>query len=209
MMMKNALRTFLFAFVLAAACSAATLYQVTVDTSSLGASASGFLDFQFNGSGNPSPSGTAVVSGFSGSNLTVDDSLAQVFGAVSGNLVPGPLQIANTDPFNDYFVPFSISGAGSNFTFQVALTGDILNPPPGNLDGTDFALLIFADDGFTPLLTQDGQLARIAIDALGGVVEEAFAPAIVAPVVIPEPSTWMLAAAGLGMAAVRLARSRR
>lgn len=161
-------------------------FVVQVDTSSLGPAATGFLDLQFNPAGIPSPSGTATLTNFAGTNLTVDTGSASVFGDVTGALTPGPLVLGNSTAFNDYFIPFLISGAGSGFSFLVDISGDILAPDPGNLNGTDFGVLLFADDGFTPLLTVDGQLARIAVSPSGNVDAQGFGPAAVAQV--PEPS---------------------
>lgn len=196
----------LLASVVATGSLVAAPFVVTVDTSALANGTMGFLDIQFNGAGNPTPFGEAIVTDFAGSNLIVDSSLASTVGAVSGDLDAGPLALANTDPFNDYFVPFDITGLGSSFSFVVTLSGDILNPLTGNLNGTDFALLIFGADGFTPLLTPDGQLARISVNALGVTFAESFPPGGVAAAV-PEPSTALAILGGLLMIGRLVAKS--
>jgi hypothetical protein len=201
------LKALVLMLALAAAAMAATIHQVTVNTSSLTAGTAGFLDIQFNGAGNPTPSGSAGLSGFAATNFSVDDGSGVLFGDASGALVPGPLTIGNTGAANGYFVPFLVGGAGSGFSFVLTLTGNILAPPPGNLNGTDFGLLIYAADGVTPLLTADGQLVRVAVGALGAVSPNAFGPAGVLQM-IPEPATALLVAAGLVLAA-RASRSSR
>ena len=162
------------------------IFLVQVDTSSLGPTATGFLDLQFNPAGVPSPAGTANVTDFAGVSFTVDDGTASALGDISGSLTPGPLVFGNGTVFNDYFVPFQITAAGSGFSFLVGISGDILSPDPANLNGTDFAVLLFGDDGFTPLLTADGQSARIAVSPAGDVDAQGFGPTAVMEV--PEPS---------------------
>jgi hypothetical protein len=177
----------------------ASSFLISVDTSALPGGTTGFLDLQFNGSSILTPAGTATVTNFLGSQFDVDPSQAMVAGAVSGDLTPGPLEFHNTDAFNDYFVPFRVMGNASSFSFLVTIAGDILSPPPGNLNGTDFALLLLGADQMTPLLTNDGVLALLAVAATGEVSASAFAPGTIATGV-PEPTTVMLVLSGLLLA---------
>lgn len=198
---------FILAFLATAFASTSLLassFLVSVDTSALPGGTTGFLDLQFNGSGILTPAGTATVTNFLGFQFDVDPSQAIVAGAVSGDLIPGPLEFQNTDVFNDYFVPFQVTGGASNFSFLVTIAGDILNPPAGNLNGTDFALLLLGADQMTPLLTNDGVLALIAVAATGEVSASAFEPGAIATGV-PEPTTIMLVLSGL-LLAIPLAR---
>lgn len=80
-------------------------------------------------------------------------------------------------------------------------------PPTGNLNGTDFALLLFGSDQTTPLLTPDGVLARIAVSAEGAVLPEAFPPGSVSAGVL-EPATVSLLISGLLIAIPLFRKSR-
>lgn len=192
----------------AAPAQAASLtYQVHVDTTSLSGT-QGYLDLQFNPGGLDALAATASVTSFNPYDSTLIPPAA-LTGDVSGEL-PADVTLGNSGGFNDYFQELTF---GSQLSFVLTLTGDALSPASTPLSGTAFSLLLFAADGFTPLLTvdPDGRLASLQIGPTGAVSVETFAVAqggvraatVTAAAAVPEPSMLLLMAGGAAAMALR------
>jgi spore coat protein U-like protein len=131
--------------------SATTIYDVTVDTSSISGTA-GSLDFNFN----PGPSATQSAS-LQILNFASDGTLAGACpcgtGDVSGQL-PATVTFDNGTGFNDYFDDFTF---GTTISFDVGLYGPALSSPDGvSTSGSTFAFSMFSDAaGTIPALTSD------------------------------------------------------
>jgi hypothetical protein len=165
-------------------------YNVSVDLSSVTPVTSGFIDLQFLQSGG-APSGTAVVSLLLLNDLTIDESGTPGLGAVSGNLVPGPLTFLNTLGFNSYFFGIAVTGPAANIVFNVTLSGDILDAPNGS--GTTFSVQALAADQATSLVTGGPVMASIEVDGLGALTTFALGGSSVSAV--PEPGFGLAAGA--------------
>jgi hypothetical protein len=168
-------------------------YMVSVDTSAINGTM-GFLDFDF-GPGNDSQSALVTISNFSGNGALSGS--PQVNGAVTG-VLPGPLVIGNSTPFNDYFQGITF---GTSILFDLAFSGPGLSSPNGtSTSGSTFAFGMFDTTGSNPLLTRDpnGNTFIVEVHLDGTTSVTTFAPptggmpvATVAATV-PEPSTLAL-----------------
>jgi hypothetical protein len=173
-------------------------YHVELDTTGFGDN--GWIDLQFNpGSAGNSAAATVGLSGFTGFDASV---AADVTDSVSGSLAGG-YSIANTYDSNYLFhavtfggkVGFDVtfSGAGDpspqawGSMFSVALMNADYTAYLGNY-GTDGSSLLQLS--WTPAATLGGQ---------GVVGSEVFDTAAVSVSAVPEPSTWLMLGAGLGL----------
>ncbi len=174
------------------------LYHVNIDTSALNGG-SGYIDLQFNSGDSSAPAATALLSGFAGS-ITLLPSVVNE-GDVSGAL-PATLVFANSTAFNDVFQSVLF---GNDFSFDISFGGDFLNA--GGSIGTSFALSLYAQDGFTTLLTTDpnGTLLTTELAPGGIVTNTTFAadalgsPSVVAVTPVPLPAALWLLLGGLGV----------
>jgi hypothetical protein len=175
-------------FLLPAGGSAALVYDVSVDTSSI-AGTDGFFDFQFNPGGS-APSAAAMLSQFDLGGATLVGS-PTLDGEVSGTF-PGTLTIGNSAQFNALLqgVTFGIS-----LSFHIEFGGDFLTQP--STDETVFGLVFWPPDLLAPLLPVGPLIgASVEFRLLSGTVTgDIFAPGTITPV--PEPATWALLAAGI------------
>jgi hypothetical protein len=175
--------------------SAATIYHVSVDTSSLFGTA-GYFDLQFNPGDVTSPSATATLSGFSG-DVTLESG-AVVDGGVSGAL-PGTIEFDNAAPFNAVLQPVTLRDA---FDFTIRFSGAYETTASGS--GTRFSLVLL-DSSYEPLATVDpvGTILQFELMPGGGVAATTFdadafgAESIVTLTAVPVPAALPLLASAL------------
>ena len=184
-----------------AASAAPIIYDVTVDSSSIAATAGSF-DFQFN----PGPLVTQAAS-LQILNFASDGTLAggpTLTGDVAGTL-PATLTFDNGTAFNDYFEGFTYR---STLSFQVSLFGPALSSPDGtSTSGSTFAFSMFSDAaGTMPVLTSDtvnGFAFTIDVNLDGSTTVTNFSPqTTVVPETspaVPEPGTLPLLAGSIGV----------
>jgi len=176
--------------------AADTTYHVEFDTAGFGSN--GWIDLQFN-PGNVGHSAAASVglSGFSGFDAAI---AAETTAAVSGSLAAG-YSIGNSDDINSLFHAVNFGG---KVGFNVTFIGDA--DPSAAVYGSVFSVALF-DAGYAYLGNHggDGSLLHLnwtpAATAGGqGVVgSEIYDSAVVGVSAVPEPSTWLMLAAGLGL----------
>lgn len=185
--------------------SAASAFQVEIDTSTLVAANgnTGWIDLQFNPGNGGTPYAQASLSNFFGFG---DPASAQVAGNVSGSLASGYV-IGNNDVggYNDLFHAVNFGGKVS---FTVSFSGDI-DPAAAGL-GSAFAVSLFNDQN-AALGTSDpiGALVLLNWTSLGDITATALTNEIGTSVTpVPEPETWLMLGAGLALVG-GLARRRR
>lgn len=189
-----------------APCSAAVIYQVTVNTGGPNgvSGQSGNLNFQFNPGGD-SQAATVEISGFSTVGGTFDGAPSTT-GDVTGTL-PGTVTLQNGSAFNDYFHPFTF---GSSFQFLLTFSGPAITSPNGtSTSGSTFGIALFNAAGDTTLLTTDPSGFAATVDILldGTTNPTPFDSATNTPSVvtfslvnsaeIPEPATYATVASAL------------
>jgi hypothetical protein len=180
-----------------ATASAATVYQVSVDTSSLYGT-TGYLDLQFNPGDVTSPSATATLRGFSG-DVTLDSG-AVVDGSASGAL-PGTLSFGNDTPFNAALQPVTFSNV---FGFTISFSGAYETAVSGS--GTRFSLALL-DPAYDPLATVDpvGTILQFELMPGGAVAATTFnadafgAESIVTLTAVPVPAALPLLASAFAL----------
>ena len=176
----------------------ATVFDILLDTSSLGGS-NGGIYFQFAGGLNPDPANVTVTNFlFSGPGaLSVTAPLTN--GGVSGTL-PATVTLNNSTALNDYTHLLSFgTGIAFRVTFNLPL---ILSGSSGSV----FAFGLTADDGLTPLLTSDpeGYMGRLSYNTSGQFAADLLSPqASLLGSQVPEPSATSLLAAPLVLIALR------
>jgi hypothetical protein len=185
----------------APAAAASITYAVHVDTSAL-AGTQGFLDLQFLPGGADALAATASITSFNAFDTTLA-ATGDVTGDAAG-LLPDAVTLGNSQGFNDLFQGVTF---GQQFSFLLTLAGDALSPGAPPLSGTAFSLLLFGNDGFTPLLTidPDGRIAALQIGPTGQVGVQTFARTVGAGSVatvqevaaVPEPTTLLLVGSGI------------
>ncbi|MEO7579440.1 MAG: NF038129 family PEP-CTERM protein [Massilia sp.] len=165
---------------------AAPIYQVDIDTATLGAGPA-FLDIYFVGLANASAA-TATVTGLTG----LFNGAASLSGAVSGSR-PGPIVFGNANLGGEFVQAIELGG---KFHFDVSFM-----MAPGS-DGTTFGWALFNDVQY---LGADGDLGNIFLqpNAAAGqqIIVSAPAGQLSSVNVIPEPSTaalFLLALLALG-----------
>ena len=182
--------------------AATIVYSVNLDTSSVSGTA-GFLDLQFNPGNNTSVAATAEIIGFSpdGGSLSGAPSVS---GDVTGSL-PGTVTFMNDMALNELFQGFNF---GSSVTFQVILSGPAVGVPnAGATAGSIFGVGLYDNTQASILTDQGGATGfsgELFLNTDGTVTPTPFpsAPGVgsvttFAPVVVPEPGTMVLLAAGL------------
>ncbi|NGZ88016.1 NF038129 family PEP-CTERM protein [Duganella aceris] len=200
---KNSLslRRMLLALALSACAGLAaadTTYHVELDTTGFGSN--GWIDLQFNpGSAGNSAAATVGLSGFTGFDASI---AADMTDSVTGSLAGG-YSIANTYDSNDLFHAVNFGGTvGFNVTFSGAAD------PSAQVWGSLFTVALM-DAGQTAFLGNYGadgfsllQLSWTPAATVGGqgvVGSEIYDTAAVSVSAVPEPSTWLMLAAGLGL----------
>ena len=213
----------------AGAAHAATVYQFTVDTSSI-AGTTGFLELQLGDNFfGPDQDISATVYGFSagGGALSPLDPYAEtdpfgtpyVFGHVSGNL-PGAVIMTdlNDNAGQDYLQGITF---GDSLTFRVALSGPAVDSPlcaaGGGCELHSFSLDLL-DSAFNPLLADPNNvlddgflLGEVNVESGGVASALAFngpldTPQVISIDTVPEPASWALMLAGLGILGAALRR---
>lgn len=167
---------------------AATIFQVTVDTTSLSGQ-SGVINLQFNPGGVTSQPASALVTLFTGAAL--GNVIPPTSGPVTGTLPANNLTFQNSAN-TDY--AHQITLFNNSFQFRITLDGIALTAPNNGPAGTSFGLFLYAPDFTTPLLTADGLIAQIDINPDGTITTTGFPsgnPAATFAVVsdVPEPGT--------------------
>jgi hypothetical protein len=177
-------------------------FLISIDTSSLPASTSGYLDFLFNNGGGPFDPITASFLNFTAPGATLNAGTLSTQGTVTG-LLPSPVTIAND---NAEYLEALTFGTSLNYLLQFADT------PSGTGSGSTFTLSLLnstLDGSFLTSDTNDGYILEFNIDNLGNAVPTKFTtptggPSVVTVTAVPEPGTWAMCAAGvLGLAFLR------
>jgi hypothetical protein len=186
-------------FLLAATTQAGTLYQVTVDTSSLAASTTGFIDLAFNG-GYPA---TATISGYGMTGGSLNAGTINTFGTISGTL-PGTVMLNDDNADYDEGLTF-----GTSLSFNLTLSG-----VPSGTVGDVFTLSFFNSTFTGGLLTgnlSDFWIAQFQMDTKGNVTATAYpnptgGQSFATINAVPEPGVAALAITGFMMVLVTAKR---
>lgn len=180
--------------------SAGTVYQVTVDTSSITPGTNGFLGFQFNAVDTDSLLGLVSIYNFSPNASLTEPGTST--GDVDGTLSPGPLRIWNSAAWNSYLVPFLFDG--TQIAFLLVFSGDAVDHPGGTENGSTFGFSLLAAD-YSPLATNDefGNAFLIDVNPDGTTTPTLYAggpggePPVTTLEAVPEPATGLLLAGAL------------
>ena len=190
------------------AASFADIFQVTMDTTGWTGS-TGTIDIQFNPAGDPFQVGTvtfrnfSIIGGSLGALQVCDDVIPPpaVCGSSTTGGLPGPMTISNTGFING---PNYAATFGEKITFEVEFLG-LAFTAAGQTNLTSLFVVIGATPG--TIRTQIDLLGNSAIDWKTGSTPEAVS---VAPLgAIPEPSTYLLVSAGIGVGYLIRRRRRR
>jgi len=180
-------------------------YQVTVDTSSIGTSTPGYLEFQFNqANASTSQAATAYLDDFLASpDFTFDNTTDFSLGGVAGSLFSLPLEFDNTVGGTNLYDQ-GVSVFGSTVQFTVTLEGAALSTPA--TDGSEFFVYVL-DSGYNNLLGPvDSGAADLIINGDTSItpVTVTNVSTITPVTVTPEPSALsMLGIGGVAMVAIR------
>jgi len=180
-------------------------YQVTVDTSSIGSSTPGYIEFQFNqANASTSQAATASLDDFiSSPDFTFDNTTDFSLGGVAGSLFSLPLEFDNTVGGTNLYDQ-GVSVFGSTVQFTVTLEGAALSTPA--TDGSEFFVYVL-DSGYNNLLgPADSGAADLIINGDTSItpVTVTNVSTITPVTVTPEPSALsMLGIGGVAMVAIR------
>lgn len=210
--LRTGLRQAVLALALSACASlasAASVFQIEIDTSSLVAANgnTGLIELQFNPGNGGTPYAQVLLNNFVGFG---DPASAQVAGNVSGSLAGG-YTIGNNDigGWNDLLHAVNFGG---KVGFTVSFSGD-LDPGASGLESA-FGVALLNSDTYIPLGTNDvfGNLVVMNWNSLGNVTATALTNQIGTSVsavsAVPEAETWLMLGAGLVLVG-SLARRRR
>jgi hypothetical protein len=165
------------------------LLTVNINTASFGAGSAGFLDFQFNPAGVGQPLATATMNSLNGFDLSK-------FGAPDGDVavVPGGFQFSNTSPLNALLYEATFGGV---FSFNLIFGGDAIDAVSSRFSVSAYDDQFNAAGGLADplLLTLDWSLSPSGAPAVTPTVVDGAASAAA----VPEPSSLMIAALGLGL----------
>ena len=187
-------------------------YHVSVNTSAISGTP-GHLDLQFNpAGGSAAQPATASITDFTTAGGMLGG-VVERLGDAAGTL-PDMVRLNNTSGINNLFQAFTF---GSDFSFNLTLTGPALDIPSDGTSGSGFFLALYAMDQQTPLLTSnpDGLLLSVLLSANGTTTVQTFgiSPGVISvtqqAAAIPEPATIVLLGTGLAGVAARVFRRQR
>jgi hypothetical protein len=192
--------------------SAAVVYSVFVDTSSqLGQT--GFIDIQFNPGDNTSQLATLAITGYTGGTLqpALPPPTGAPFGDVSG-VLPGTVSFDNGQTTNEFTEGIVF---GNSLTFLATFDGPAIQTPNGST-GSLFQVDFLNQNGSAFLFTADPEgnnpfdfnVATIALNPDGSTTPTTFPDVGGASdaMVTPEPATFLLLGAALGLVSLRRKR---
>jgi hypothetical protein len=191
--LRASLLALAMSLILPSGASAAFIYDVILDTSTI-AGDSGFVDLQFNPGGMDAAHATAMLSAFDlgGGSLS---GAPQTDGNVNG-ILPGPVLFENSTTFNGLFQEVTFGGS---LTFRIEFAGEFLSDVSS--PGTTFSVGILGPEPDYPPLLKTGGLGDTASVLFelssGGVTWHIYPEGDIQPV--PEPHAWMLFAIGLAV----------
>lgn len=201
-MHKYAAARLAFFFCATAMMATSSTFQVSITDQLQGTQ--GFLAFDLI-AGNPTPGDTVTISNFStdGTLAATDNS-----GAVTGFLVPGPAELADTQFFNELLQGFTY---GATIDFDFTFSDNTVSG--GIPDNFAFYLL---DGSRNPFPTSDslaGSLISMDLDGANSTPQvftsDVAAAQVTTFISTPEPAFWPLTMAFLGFAAAYSQRSLR
>lgn len=189
-----ALRRTVLALALGAAAGLASAQAMHVELDTGALSGAGWLDLQFNPASVPAVPAGAVLShlvGFERPTMTV----------LTGDVraaAPGTYVFGNGSDWNDVFHAVRLGG---RIGFDVRFGGQA-DPSPAAIPSM-FALALYGADGLSQLGRPDANGSLLTLswtptaDGAGLVVATVSDPVIATVGVVPEPSVWLMLAAGL------------
>lgn len=184
-MLKTCLVTLSLLLSAAGLSLADSVYQVSVNTSSL-AGTTGSIDFQFNfGTGESQAASVTIYNLSGGSNGT-----ATPTGDVSGGPFPNPVTIGNGYPssgYNDYFESYTF---GNTLNFDLDFGGPAVTAPDGFSSGnSEFYFSMFTDQNGidrAPGTDSNGVAGTITVNPNGSFTLTAVSPNLN---FVPEPAS--------------------
>lgn len=172
--------------------------QISINTTSLPAPTSGYLDIVFNGGGTPFQPATYSITGFA-TNATLSATNVSKSAGVTGQL-PGTVSASNAN--TEYLQAITF---GSSISFTLQFSGPALDSPTGTGSGTSFAFSLLnstLDGAYLTSDQNDGYLFVINIDNQGRTTSityptESGGPSVTSIQTVPEPAGWLTAGIGL------------
>jgi hypothetical protein len=170
---------------MAAPCFGGTVYQISVNASSLPPGTNGFIDFALNG-GFPA---TATISNFSNSGGSLN--AGSIFLQNASGALPGTVTLSSNNSDYDEGITY-----GTPIRFLLAFSAT-----PGGTTGDVFNFSLF-DTNFDGLLTQDvtdGEIVQFQLDTNGNITPDALpnpsgGASFATITAVPEPATWLFGA---------------
>lgn len=194
--LRRALMALAFAACAGMASAAGTLH-VELDTSSFGSD--GWIDLQLNGSPLSTVATYADIGGITGFGSGAGAQLSNVTGTAAGGF-----RMENVaGGYNDLF--HAVDFSSGKVSFNISFSGDA---DPSGQYGSVFAVSLFGADQVTLLGSSsniDGSLLHLnwtpaaVLGGQGSVGSEIYDTAAVSVSAVPEPSTWLMLGAGLGL----------
>ena len=177
--------------------SAASVFQIELDTSSLVAANGniGWIDVQFFPGNTGTPYAQVALSNFFGFG---DPASAELAGNASGSLTTG--YVIGNDGAGDYNDLLHAVNFGGKVGFTVSFSGDV--DPAAEARGSAFSVSLLNHDTYTALGASDANSPLVLLNwtSLGSVTATALTNEIGTSVsAVPEAETYAMMLAGLGM----------